>query len=64
MCSVKVNVEDEVLNLEDFAHGEEEECSSIEEKQSEQDERLCTCGSGEEAYLCSGTTEDGSAYCG
>lgn len=26
--------------------------------------RLCTCGSGEEAYLCNGLPEEGSAYCG
>jgi hypothetical protein len=26
--------------------------------------RLCTCGSGEEAYLCNGLPEEGWAYCG
>lgn len=26
--------------------------------------RLCTCGSGEEAYLCNGLPEEGWTYCG
>lgn len=28
------------------------------------EDRLCTCGSGELAYLCNGNGEDGWAYCG
>ena len=30
----------------------------------EETPRLCTCGSGEEAYLCNGLPEEGWAYCG